>query len=560
MHLLTQSALLQALGWTLVNSLWQMGLLWLTWILLTALFHQSPARFRHGLALTLLGFGALGSMVSFVANYFFGNYFFDDGGRIIPGVAGWGTIRLWIPLILPYCSSLYLLVLGGLLFRYFHLYLQSRRLTREGLTRAPAEFRVFVASTSRLMGIKPAVTAWLSSRVDVPMTLGSLKPIILLPAAMISNLSPQQVEAILVHELAHIRRQDYLVHLGVTVIGLLFFFNPFARLLIRQLHKEREHCCDDEVLQFRYDPHAYVSALLSLARLHRPARLALAATGNDDQLLLQRARMILQQKRTDRRPGARPFILLFITAAITLFSISTPPRPQVALARQPQPANRQSAETVFIPIVNLGVPGQAAATQKEPLRKVAKAGQAKQKQLAGSNDEPIPAEAELPGPVASSYQPSMRTRQATLLVPDMPAHRDNSLGGSDDNDNAADDADPAEDEPAPAMESLVFVPNSSFSFKQLDTLRPEDKLTWIEENSEKEIQSQVERLEKELRVQSEVLRRQEARTRTLSSVSQKEIRQLLNDQIQLQRDYLRKLNDLQLRLKKTVHHRTTVYI
>ena len=88
------------------------------------------------------------------------------------------------------------------------------------------------------MGIRPAVSAWLSSKVDVPLTLGHLKPVILLPVAMINHLTPQQVEAILVHELAHIRRHDYLLHLAVTALEGFFFFNPFARLLIRQVKKK----------------------------------------------------------------------------------------------------------------------------------------------------------------------------------------------------------------------------------------------------------------------------------------------------------------------------------
>ena len=80
--------------------------------------------------------------------------------------------------------------------------------------------------------------------------------------------------------------------------GGLFFFNPFSRLLIRQLKKQREHCCDDLVLQFKYDPHAYVSALLSLASRQRPVqKLAVAATGGSDKPLLQRARRISSNRK-----------------------------------------------------------------------------------------------------------------------------------------------------------------------------------------------------------------------------------------------------------------------
>ena len=558
MHLLTQSALLQALGWTLVNSIWQMALLWLCFWGLTRLFRSSPSAFRYGLALTLLSFGVLGSIVTFA-----GAYLFKDGswgpdhraGLDLLGSSAWGSeSHRLLSTILPWFSTLYLLVLGILLVRYSHQYFYSRRLTRKGLVKIPAEFRVFVASTSRLMGVRREVKAWLSTLVDVPVTLGFLKPVILLPAAMIAQLSTEQVEAILVHELAHIRRSDYLVNLLVTIVGLIFFFNPFSRLLVRQLQKEREHCCDDEVLQFRYDPHAYVSALLSLARQHRQGRLALAATGSDDQLLLQRARKILQQKRTDRRPGVRPFILLCLTAAITILSLSAPPRQQpVAVLPAPAAAPLRS-ELVVNPIINKGVPVAPRVLRHEP-----KAGHLRQ--VSRPRHEATPEDGDDEGSlasVASAGAPEVTrvfTQPATLTITaEPPANRDNSLGKQEPDD---DDDDKASD--LPPMDNLVFVPNSSFSFKRVDTLRPEDKLTWIEESTEKEIRAQVSRLENELKAQLTLVRKQEAQARSTVNSSRQELEKLLNQQIEIQRDYLKKLDELRIRVKKT-RRLTTVYI
>jgi hypothetical protein len=159
--------------------------------------------------------------------------------------------------------------------------------------------------------------------VEGPVTLGFLKPVILIPFATVNNLSMEQVEAILLHELAHIKRFDYLLNLGVTMLGILFFFNPFTRLLIRDIRREREHRCDDLVMQFRYDPHIYVSALLSLASPdeHRQ-QLALAATGIGDRLLLQRVKRILKQSGTDERPGTRSVVLLLFTMLTAFIGLS----------------------------------------------------------------------------------------------------------------------------------------------------------------------------------------------------------------------------------------------
>ncbi|GGA87219.1 M56 family metallopeptidase [Puia dinghuensis] len=572
MHLLTQSALLKALGWTLLNSLWQMGLLWLSYQLLIRIFSQAPSRFRHGLALALLAFGALGSTVTFIDAYFF-----NDGGWVISG-GGYrlaGASRWLVDVGLSSCSSLYLLVLGGLLIRYSHQYIHSRRLTRNGLSKMPAEFRVFVAATSRRMGIHSLVHVYLSALVDVPVTMGFLKPVILLPVAMICHLSPQQVEAILVHELAHIRRKDYLLNLGVTVIGLLFFFNPFTRMLIRDLQREREHCCDDEVLQFNYDPHAYVSALLSLARQHRHGRLALAATGaGDEQLLLQRARRILQQKRTNRRPGARPFILFFLTATITILSLArtgrndnrpqptaTPINSAVApVATASSPVAPVSVELALAPIVNTSVPAPHLHSPAAPRHEAPHSHPAK-RQLVQASDQDL-AEAALLGSVASTNgTPAAKTfvftQPVTLTItgPDAATSWDYSSDKP-----KTDHRDQEEADDLPPAEGLVFVPNSSFSFKSIDTLSPKDRLTWIEESTEKEIRAQVVQLQRELIAQLSQLRRQEAQARALSSSSQQQLKQLLNQQLLLQRDYLKRLDELHLRLKKTVRHLTTVYI
>jgi beta-lactamase regulating signal transducer with metallopeptidase domain len=315
MHLVTQSALLKALGWSLFNSLWQMALLWLCYMLLTAVFRKASADLRHGLAVSLLGVGAIAFALSF-----FTSYSLEDGGQPFNG---WYSARAFISPFLPYCSSLYILALVYLFTRYSHHYLYSRRLKSTGLSKIRPALRVFVEQTSRRMGIKKEVRVWLSSLVEGPVTLGFLKPVILIPFATVNNLSMEQVEAILLHELAHIKRFDYLLNLGVTMLGILFFFNPFTRLLIRDIRREREHRCDDLVMQFRYDPHIYVSALLSLASpdQHRH-QLALAATGIGDRLLLHRVKRILKQSGSDERPGTRSVVLLLFTMLTAFIGLS----------------------------------------------------------------------------------------------------------------------------------------------------------------------------------------------------------------------------------------------
>ena len=129
-----------------------------------------------------------------------------------------------------------------------------------------------------------------STRVAVPVTVGWIRPVVLVPAAALSGLSPAQVEALLAHELAHVRRHDYLVNLLQSAVETILFYHPAVWWVSRQVRIDREHCCDDLAVGV-CDRVVYATALTDLAALTTP-RLALAAT---DGSLLARVRRILGQ-------------------------------------------------------------------------------------------------------------------------------------------------------------------------------------------------------------------------------------------------------------------------
>ena len=566
MHLLTQSALLQALGWSLLNSLWQMGLLWFIYKVLILLFNNISARIRHGLILSLLAVGTSWSVSSFISAS-------TGAAGILPVLA---PVRSFIANFLPYGSSLYLLILTGLLVRYCYHYFYSTRLTREGLSRIEPEYRVFVAETSRRMGIRPVVKVWLSKLIDVPVTLGFLKPVILLPFAMAGQLTTEQVEAILVHELAHIRRNDFLLNLGVTLLEGLFFFNPFVRWFITDLKKEREYCCDDLVLQFRYDPQTYVSALLTVARQasqDQQTRLVVAATGSgSNQLLLQRARRILQQQRTEERPGARPFVLLFLTALITLVTLSRPAR------SLPEPASAQPESTHTLPVVTVAVAGPFKTetgplitnrvlslppyplasippntTAPQPGKRVIHPRHPAYPPKPEQTDYDQPDEAPLTLITAVADADPVRPEELVAIIPK--ADREYSIGKSRSINRA-----PAKEEGQP------FVPKSSFSFLSIDedTLRPEEKLARVQVQAQREIALSMQKLQLDLMAQLQLVkaRQKELQDYRLPDGIQglKEQQALIEEQLRLQRTYMQKLDELQKRLKKAQRHFTIVYI
>ena len=141
----------------------------------------------------------------------------------------------------------------------------------------------------RRLHITRGVTLLESALVDVPTVIGWVTPVVLLPATALSGLTPRQLEAILAHELAHIRRHDYLVNLVQTAVETLLFYHPAVWWLSRRIRAEREHCCDDLAVSLCGDPIAYAGALADLESL-RGSSLALAANGGS---LLRRVKRLL---------------------------------------------------------------------------------------------------------------------------------------------------------------------------------------------------------------------------------------------------------------------------
>jgi hypothetical protein len=148
---------------------------------------------------------------------------------------------------------------------------------------------------ARRLHISRAITLLESTLVEVPTVIGWLKPVVLLPASALGALSPSQLEAILAHELAHIRRHDYLVNLLQTLVETLLFYHPAVWWLSRRIRIERENCCDDLAVSLCGDPVAYANALADLESLRSETtpthHIALAATGGS---LLHRVRRLLR--------------------------------------------------------------------------------------------------------------------------------------------------------------------------------------------------------------------------------------------------------------------------
>jgi beta-lactamase regulating signal transducer with metallopeptidase domain len=379
---LFQSAFLKALGWALLNSIWQMAILWLVFLVLTASLRKLTSHIKHSLAVLLLGVGSVWFAVTLAVKYF--SYSespliitsTEEAPETFAGMIGLSLQNL--EAALPFLSSIYLAAIVFLFFRFLLQYRYTRHVSTHAVQKLQPQLRLYVQQIAARMGIKKDIKVWLSEIVDTPMTIGFWKPVILMPIASLNGLSTQQVEAILLHELAHIRRNDYLVNLVISSIDIILFFNPFSRLFIRTIKRERENSCDDLVLQFQYNAHAYASALLVIEqkRILNVSSLAIAATGKNNRMLLDRVKRILNQPVAPRYNN-RMVAHLFAGALIAFIAWSNPGNVIVKKILNPQPAEvgslaRENKDAVFVsaPIASTDVKLKIKKAQHKKLQEL----------------------------------------------------------------------------------------------------------------------------------------------------------------------------------------------
>ncbi|TWU43660.1 Regulatory protein BlaR1 [Rubripirellula tenax] len=142
-----------------------------------------------------------------------------------------------------------------------------RKLKRFGVADASPVVQETVAELSRRLRLRRLVRVLESSVASVPMVIGYVRPVILLPVSLVANIPVAQLDAILAHELAHVRRHDFVVNLLQTLTETLLFFHPAVWWLSRQIRIEREHCCDDMVVRAMDNRSEYGRALLAIAEL-----------------------------------------------------------------------------------------------------------------------------------------------------------------------------------------------------------------------------------------------------------------------------------------------------
>lgn len=276
---------LPVIDWTLLHSLWQGALVALAAGLTLRALRDARPQVRYAVAC-----GALLLLVALPL----GTAWWLASGAPTPG----GTVESAAtlpPAWMPWTARLWALGTTVMGLRLGLSWAWVQRLRWQGSEAAPPAWQArldVLAATMGLQGIRLRQIR----QGDTPLVLGWLRPVVLVPASVFTGLSPQALEHVLAHELAHIRRYDYLINLAQSLVEALLFYHPAAWWLSRRIRMERELVADDLAVAFMGDPLAYARALADLEALRSlpiAPTLALAATGGH---LMTRIRSILMPR------------------------------------------------------------------------------------------------------------------------------------------------------------------------------------------------------------------------------------------------------------------------
>jgi len=317
-----------ALAKTLLHFIWQGGVIALALALVLKVVRPVSARVRYGaacLAMVVM-LGAFGATLI---------HFWPHIESVPPPVIEfrWTEPATNVALPAPPGSPnplwwlAWAWMLGASLFslRSFASWFSAQRLRRVGVCAAPEHWQQTARHLADRIRVSRPVILLESCLTDVPVVLGCLRPVILLPAGLLTGFPAEQIEYFLIHELAHIRRWDYLVNLLQSAAENLLFYHPAVWWVSSVMRTERENCCDDVVAALG-NAREFAAALAALAQA-RGALLqpALAANGGH---LINRVRRLLG-KSEPRRSAVLPVLLSLLAVAIAV-AIAAPQRPAPA--------------------------------------------------------------------------------------------------------------------------------------------------------------------------------------------------------------------------------------
>lgn len=325
-----------ALGWTVVHALWQGSLIALLLAVVLSVLRKQRAHIRYIVAVCAQMLMLACGLITF-------SLLLESPETIsaskeimlfqraeIPEAIHTPVKSDWYHLItvlsdflnqhIGRITFIWLLGVGLFSLRLLGAWVYTRRLVYRTVLPVSKEWQQRFRHLKSAMHITPAVQLLESTLAKTPMVIGHFKPIILFPIGLLTSLPPAQIEALLAHELAHIRRRDYLVNLLLSVLETLFFFHPAVWWIGSIVRREREYCCDEIAVQTAGSSITFAKALAAISTQQlKPQSLAMAAAGKPKEVLHRVKRILLEQPSNQSEIMEKTIATLLIVGSVCFF-------------------------------------------------------------------------------------------------------------------------------------------------------------------------------------------------------------------------------------------------
>jgi beta-lactamase regulating signal transducer with metallopeptidase domain len=379
-----------SLGWTLLHFIWEAAII--------ALFYKSSDLFSGRLRsqsqyvlglIAQLAMGAAGlltftyeeagpsSLPGFGLAHFTATVF--DTRSFLPGSA--------MAKLFPWLDGFWLLGVAVLCLRATGGWWFLHRLARTDQCSTPVNVLLRFEQIVRRLGIRGTVKLRMAPGILSPFAVGCLRSLVYLPASALTSLSPEQLDAVLAHEVEHIRRADYFWNMVQTAVETLFFFHPAVWWIGSRVREQRELCCDDVALRFTSQPWVYASALATLEE-NRSSQLLLTMPLCDKSGLLRRTARILGVPCETAAPSTRWLLTLTLCfAAMSYFFTLQMSATQLAIA--PKPVTQAQGQ-VALPNGSQEFQQDQPASNRRPKTFLVAAPQVQTSTIAGFRPNPYP--------------------------------------------------------------------------------------------------------------------------------------------------------------------------
>ncbi len=342
--------LIQAFHWTLIHSLWQGLILAICTGLVLFLTPQSKPALRYNLLTFLLGLFLMGGGLTFYLEYHGLNPPFESVSEVVESSVSYqlanhhsayqssDLITNTLYTVLDF-SSAHAPIIVLLWFTIFILkaiqattgLFYINRLRHQGIQSATPLWQGKLNTLAARLHIEKHILLMESSKISVPTVVGFFKPMILVPIGFINHIPQDQVEAILLHELAHIRRHDLAINLFQNIAESIYFFNPAVLWISHLIREEREHCCDDIALEVLSNKNILVNALVGFQDYKLNDCREAVAFASKRNHLLDRIKRIMFNNNKQLDAMEKLFVttsLLTVTVLFAAFSQDLPKTPQ----------------------------------------------------------------------------------------------------------------------------------------------------------------------------------------------------------------------------------------